>query len=48
MNKEWNEGYQAFLDGAEPEHNPYAANGEFDQQYVDWQVGWECAASDAE
>ncbi|WFG00165.1 MULTISPECIES: hypothetical protein [Aeromonas] len=48
MNNEWEEGYQAFQDGAEPEHNPYADAGEFDQKFSDWQIGWECAAGDAE
>lgn len=46
MNKEWEEGYQAFKDGLELEDNPYADLGEFSPQFCDWQTGWECSESD--
>jgi hypothetical protein len=32
MNEKWEEGYQARLDGLEPEHNPYADQGEFSEE----------------
>jgi len=47
MNEQWDEGYQAFLDGAELSHNPYADEGEFSQKFTDWQMGWECAEGDS-
>lgn len=48
MNEKWEEGYQARLDGAEQEHNPYTDQGEFSEDFCDWQMGWECADADCE
>ena len=45
MNEDvWNEGYEAFLDGAERVHCPY---DEGTEQHNDWMAGYDCAEGDA-
>jgi len=39
MNQEWEEGYQAFLEGIEQAHNPYSGASDFDPKFCDWQTG---------
>jgi len=36
----WDEGYKAFLEGAERVHCPY---DEGTEAYIDWMVGFDCA-----
>lgn len=39
--KAWNRGYQQSMDGGIREHNPYSYLGEEDQDYIDWNAGWD-------
>ncbi len=40
----WNEGYQAFLEGAERVHCPY---DEGTEEYMNWMAGFDCAEGEA-
>lgn len=48
MNDKWEEGYQARQEGKDQDSNPYADQGEFGADFMDWQTGWECADADHE
>lgn len=48
MNEQWEEGYAAFNAGEGPDANPYADQGEFSEEFMDWHIGWECAEADSE